>query len=242
MAKETILLTGATGNVGSVTLEHLLQEGHYVNAVLRNAGKSISFFEYKFPSAVSSGQLKFTSVPDMTVDGAFDLAAASATAIMHIATPLADGDWVKTMIEPTWAIDHNILTAAKASKTVKRVIICGTILQTMRVDTDLRNPGVTISEKDYNSLSFEESKDGPWALAYMFSKTNAEKKMCAWVKENEGSIGFDVVMLLPPSITGRSPQIGYRPTPDGPGGISWVQKRLLFGTDGEVGDSYPFFL
>lgn len=85
--KETVLLTGATGNLGGVVLEHLLlTTNHDVDIVLRNAPKQIPLFREKYASDASTGRLRFTSISDMTAPGVFDAAAASATAIIHCAT------------------------------------------------------------------------------------------------------------------------------------------------------------
>lgn len=243
--KESILLTGATGNVGAVILEHLLQTTpHDVNIVLRDSVKQIPMFRERFPSETSTNRLTFTSIPDMTVSKAFNTAAASATEIIHCATPVSsNGDWVNDMIVPTWTIDQSILAAAQQSPTVKRVIICGTLLQTLDVQ-NLFDPSATISNASYNGTTFEEGKAGPWRNAYMYSKTNAEKKMWAWYEEqggNEGT-GFDIVMLLPPMITGRSPQVGYKPAA-GPGGIGRIYHALLKSKTAEDMDTtFPIFL
>lgn len=242
MVPESILLTGATGNLGAVTLEHILNSTpHSVNILLRNISTSLEHFTSKYPSAISSGRLTLTSVPDMSVPGVFDGPASSATVIMHIATPLATSDFEKNMIDPTWAIDKNVLEAAKKSGNVKRVIICGTILQTLRIDTDLFNSNLTVDESRFNDLTLEEAKNAA-VPAYQYSKTNAERKVWQWMKENEGSVGFDVVMLLPPMITGRSPQFGYKPSGDSPGGISGVW-RALFGKDADgMTGVFPYWL
>jgi hypothetical protein len=49
MSSSSILLTGASGNVGFVILEQLLSSDHHVNAVLRSLSKSKSFFESQIP-------------------------------------------------------------------------------------------------------------------------------------------------------------------------------------------------
>jgi NADPH-dependent methylglyoxal reductase len=150
MAQETILLTGATGNVGAVTLEHLIRLNHTVHLILRRPS-SISHFKSKFPAAFNAGNLLFTVVPDMAVPGVFDKAAATATVIFHIATPLASDNFVKNMVEPTWKIDLNVLEAAKKSSTVKRVVICGTILQAASY-MQFFDPTLTVSEETYNEI------------------------------------------------------------------------------------------
>lgn len=147
------------------------------------------------------------------------------------------------MIEPTWNIDQSILAAAQKSATVKRVIICGTIFQTLG-PYNMFDPTIKITDASYNSITFEEAKGGPWRNAYMFSKTNAEKKMWAWYEEQgkqEGT-GFDIVMLLPPMITGRSPQVGFKPG-HGPGGIGRVYHALCESQTVEELDSvFPIFM
>lgn len=240
---EHILLTGATGNVGAVILSHLLTTTkHTVTIALRNTTSSVPFFEATYPSSIQDGRLKFLSIPDMTVSGVFDAPAAQATIIVHVATPLSNGNFVKEMIEPTWAVDKNVLEAAKKSGSVKRIVICGTILQALRPDTSLFAPDVTIDESRFNDIPFEASQDS-WLPAYMYSKTNAEKKTWEWVAENKDSIKFDVVMLLPPMITGRSPQGGYKPDPSAPGGIGWIVKTLFTGRVEEEADGvFPYWM
>jgi len=240
MAQESVLLTGATGNVGAITLEHLIRANHKVNMVIRKTS-AIAFFESKFADAVKSGLLTFTVIPDMTVAGAFDQPSSSATAIVHVATPLAGpgSDLVKEMIEPTWTIDENILKAAKKSKIVERVVICGSIVQTALLP-DFFNPNLVISEKNFNPITFEEAKNDPLS-AYLFAKTDAEHKTWSWVETNRPD--FDVVMLLPPLIAGRSPQPGYKPIANAPGGNSAVYTALLAGDDVQgVDNILPFVL
>ncbi|KAF1971088.1 NAD(P)-binding protein [Bimuria novae-zelandiae CBS 107.79] len=245
--KESVLLTGATGNVGGVILEHLLEKTpHDVNIVLRNAAKQIPLFRKRFPKETSSNRLKFTSVPDMTAPGAFDTAAASATAIIHCATPVGseNNDWIQDMVVPTWTIDHNMLTAAQKSSTVKRVIICGTLLQALG-PKNLFDPSATITDASYNTTTFEEAKAGPWQNAYMYSKTNAEHKTWAWYEENGGKegTGFDIVMTLPPMITGRSPQVGWKPSGSSPGGIGRIWSALLeTKTAADMDATFPIFM
>ena len=50
-------------------------------------------------------------------------------------------------------------------------------------------------------------------------------------------------MLLPPSITGRSPQEGFKPSADNAGGIGGIYKALLNGGgEEEVDGVFPIWL
>ncbi|KAF1994355.1 NAD(P)-binding protein [Amniculicola lignicola CBS 123094] len=226
--KQTVLLTGATGNVGAVTLEHILNSTpHNVNLILRDASRAIPHFKSTYPEADASGRLIYTSIPDMTVPNVFDSAVAGVETIIHIATPISfdPKTFQSEMIDPTWVVDKSLLEAAKKSKSVRRIILCGSIVCTVNTLTELFNPDTLVTAERWNNQTLEESLEG-WLPAYAYAKTNGERRTWAWMEENK-DVDFDVVALLPPAITGRSPQMGYTPKADHPGGIGQVYSALI---------------
>jgi nucleoside-diphosphate-sugar epimerase len=238
MTMPKILLTGATGSTGAVILEKLLEEGYSVNAVLRSVSKSKDTLVKQYASAVQKGQLEFVEIPDMAVSGAFDAAAASAFAIMHVATPLTSSDFEETMIKPGWAINENILSAATASSSVKRVIFTGSMISVFKLPDQMFS-SQTFTEKDYSPVTLEEAKTDPTGrMGYQYSKVFAEKLTWDWVKKNQPK--FDVIYLLPPAIVGRSINDSYVPDKDGLSGNSEVY-RSYFDRD-EPGMNVPWFL
>jgi NADPH-dependent methylglyoxal reductase len=211
----SILLTGATGMLGAVILEQLIRDGHKVNAVVRSLAKSQDAISQTYPSAVKSGQLTFTEIPDMTVPGSFDNAVQNTSEFIHAATPLGDDNFLETVIKPASQITFNVLSRAAKSKTVRRVIITGSIVATFKVPDELFS-GRTISEKEFNNSSLEESTSA-LRKAYSYSKVTSEKEAWAWMKKNKPN--FDLIYLLAPSITGRSIQPGFKATKGHLGGI-----------------------
>jgi NADPH-dependent methylglyoxal reductase len=107
---------------------------------------------------------------------------------------------------------------------------------------DLARSDLVVSESTWNTtVTLDEAKAGPFGPAYMYSKTEAEKKTWAWVQEHASSIGFDVVQLLPSSITGRSPQVTFKPDAASPGGIPQVYNALMVDKTAKAVDGYfPF--
>ena len=237
MSLSRILLTGGTGSLGAHVLQQLLaQDNVTVTVVVRSLAKSQGFLERKYPSQVSNGLLNLLEIPDMTVPHVFDAAARSVDAIVHIATPLAySGDLKKLVIDPTWTIDHNILTAAKQAPTVKRVIITGSIVSTLNL-ADVAS-GRTITEADYNDIALEDAVGHPGA-AYMYAKTAAERK--AWAFMAAEKPGFDLVVLLAPSVTGRCIQEGFVPSKTALGGMASIY-NALFDVD-KIGFIFPYFM
>ncbi|KIW96389.1 uncharacterized protein Z519_03458 [Cladophialophora bantiana CBS 173.52] len=232
----TVLLTGASGSLGASTLARLAADSNiYVIAVLRSFAQSEAALRSRYAFQVSEGRLCFAEIPDMTIPNVFDELASRADAIIHIATPLAYDNLMEKLIKPSWAIVHNVLSAAEKSDRVRRVVITGSMVSTMRVD-DMFS-GKTISEKSWNPIPLEEAEMSP-SNAYQYSKVSAEKK--AWEFMNQKPRGFDLIVLLAPSITGKSLQAGFKPEKGNLGGQPGLY-RALFDLD-RPGFLYPFFM
>ena len=237
MAGPSILLTGATGNLGAVILEQLLAANYTVHAVIRSLAKHRGHFERNYSTQLATGQLQLVEIADMSVPGVFDATAAQADFILHAATPLAYSDFRAAMIEPAWTINHNVLTAAAKSGRVRRVIITGTIAACMWFYKDLFKPERTISAETWNETPDEVAADNV-RNAYGYSKVTSEKKSWAFMKENKP--GYDLVFLLAPAITGKSIQPGFVPSKEHLGGTAAIWRELF---DREsVGFLPPWFM
>ncbi|CZR51026.1 uncharacterized protein PAC_00901 [Phialocephala subalpina] len=241
-SKPTILLTGATGSLGSTILYQLLALNTYnVLAVLRSYKKSGPFLEKKYASNIKNGTLQLIEIPDMTVPGSFDIPASKSDFIIHVATPLTKSNFEESIIKPTWEIDHNILLAASKSPSVKRVIICSSIVAVVPMPFGLFKKKV-YTENNYNTITPEEATANE-KTAYSYAKTNAEKKAWAFM-ENEGKgMGFDLVTLCAPSITGKCIQEGFVPSKEMLGGTGSIYDSVFDRTPEEgLGFLYPFIM
>ncbi|OQU96591.1 hypothetical protein CLAIMM_02650 isoform 2 [Cladophialophora immunda] len=237
MSKTTILLTGASGALGASTLALLAADPNIdVIVVLRSLARSEASLRSRYASQVSEGRLSFVEIPDMTAPHAFDEPASKADAIIHIATPLTLDNLMETTIKPSWAIVHNVLSAAqKSAGRMRRVVVTGSMVATMRIE-DLYSDK-TVSDESWNPITLEEAELNP-LNAYCYSKVSAEKK--AWEFMKETPRPFDLVVLLAPSITGKSPQADFKPDKGRLGGQPGLYKGL-FDCD-KPGFLYPYFI
>ena len=102
---------------------------------------------------------------------------------------------------------QNVLSAADKSSWVKKVVVTGSLVATMRIPQDLFS-GRTISEEDLNPITVEEAEASP-LTAYQYSKVYAEQMARKYMKEQ--SRGFDLIVVLAPTIVGKSRQKGFKP-------------------------------
>jgi NADPH-dependent methylglyoxal reductase len=236
MSSSTIVLTGASGNVGSNVLEKLIDANYTVNVVLRSLARSQSFLAERYPTATSTSQLSFTEIPDLTASNAFDAVLSTATYLIHVATPLGSSDLEATVIQPAEALMENLLRSAEKSQTLKRVVMTGSIVSTLRLPDDMLS-GRTISPANYNTIPLAEATSSAGA-AYQYSKVRAEK--LAWAFMGRVEPAWDLVVHLTPSITGRSIEQGWRSDKTGLGGMSSVY-RSLFDVEA-VEMVFPYFM
>ncbi|KAF2811648.1 NAD(P)-binding protein [Mytilinidion resinicola] len=231
-----ILLTGASGNLGAVILEQLLSEGHNVNAIIRSFAKNKGAITKIHQKAVDSGRLSFTEIPDMAAPKAFHESAKNASAIIHAATPLSYDNFLEEIIKPVSIITNNVLDASAASPTVKRLIITGSIVSTLKLPDELYS-GKTLSEKDWNPLTAEQGVENVFN-AYAYSKTISEQEAWAYMEEKKPS--FELIYLLAPSITGKSTQPGAKLSRQQLGGIGGFY-RSLFDVE-TLGWQFPYYM
>ncbi|KIW45659.1 uncharacterized protein PV06_04031 [Exophiala oligosperma] len=235
---QTVLLTGATGTVGSSVLAELLDNSNYnVTTVLRSCSRSEPFLRNKYASKVSSGRLSFVEIPDMAVAGCFDDAASKSDFIIHVATPLAFDPtrMMEHMVEPSRDMVQNVLSASEKSGRVKRVVVTGSMVSAWRVDKLFS--GGTMSSDTWNDITSEEAGQSP-STAYQFSKVHAERG--AWEFMRSKPRNFDLIFLLAPSVTGRALQEGYKPSKSKLGGQAGIYSEL-FDVE-KPGFLYPYFM
>ncbi|KAG8741620.1 methylglyoxal reductase (NADPH-dependent) gre2 [Ceratobasidium sp. 414] len=201
-----VLLTGGNGFIAVHITVLLLQRGYRITTTVRSESKT-KYLRDKFSEAVSSGQLKFSIVEDVTVSGAFDevLKSNSFDAVIHTSSPVITNpkDIKDDVLIPAIHGTTEILKATKAhAPAVKRVVV--TSSNAAIVDRSKGNrPGYVYSEKDWNPITFEQAQTNPW-LGYTGSKTLAEK--AAWDFMGAEKPGFDLVTICPPMVYGPALQ------------------------------------
>lgn len=178
MAGETLLITGATGLVGSNLCIKAAHAGYRVRAMVRNP---IGTEPLKQPGIE-------VIIGDVTDRDSLLRAAKGATGILHCAAVLG-GTWSKSTPEEFWAVNYhgvvNVMEAAK-QRGVRRV-----------VDVD------TLAVMDWRTTITERSPLLP--ITPDNSPYVRSKRASVYESLHRAALGQDVVFVTPGGIYGPGP-------------------------------------
>ena len=199
--KTPVVLTGATGYLGSQILDELLNRGYEVRITSRNTTKTLGekwlkpyFKEYKDKITVHYA--------DLLDDGSFDEVMKGAKGLIHAASPFriqGIKDAKKELVDPAKKGTRNVIQSAENSKTVEKVIVTSSVAAVYGDAIDIEQYEEDVfSEKHWNRSS--NLRHQP----YSFSKTEAEKE--AWRLADGKSWKLATInpgFIVGPSITDR---------------------------------------
>lgn len=191
-----VLVTGANGYIASVTIGTLLRHGYEVRGTVRSLPKHQWMKEFY--------GLKFSliEVNDFTTDGAFNEAVKGVDGIAHMATDMRLDPQDTSIIESTTRAVINLLEAANAEPTVKRLVY--TSSQGACVSSV---PGVEyeINQDTYNMTAISQCQAlcngetlqdsiSRGLLLYYGAKAQAEQQGFDWVLQHKPSFIFNTVV------------------------------------------------
>lgn len=191
ISDQPVLVTGATGFVGSETVKQLLDAGYRVRGTTRDAGRAV--LEDRLLGLAGAKDRLEMFEADLLDDGAFDEAVGGCEYVHHIASPYLMNveDPKRDLLDPAVEGTLNVLRSCARAETVNRVVLTSSFAAMMKLDTDR-----IFTEDDWNdeaSLDFSP---------YAYSKTMAER--AAWDFVATEDVEFDLVVINPVGVIGPS--------------------------------------
>lgn len=190
-----ILVTGASGYIGSWIVKYLVDRNYSVVVAVRSQ-HHVDFITRRFPEY--EGKVSGIIVRDIGAPGAYDDAVEGVDGIIHAASPVTlILDDPSDVIGPAVNGAVGILTsAAKFGKNVKRVVLTSSSSAISSKDGEEQ---ALYNETDWNEVSPKlverQGKSASAWTVYNASKTLAER--AAWDFMEREKPPFDLITILP---------------------------------------------
>jgi nucleoside-diphosphate-sugar epimerase len=203
-----VLLTGATGYLGSTILKLLLEQGYSVHMTTRSIPKTNAEHWFQQLNEKHPGAIQLFEA-DLQQPKAFHEALAGVQAVIHSASPFKV-QGIKSaqhdLLDPAVKGTENLLTALNDFPEIKKVVLTSSIAAIYGDAADIElHASDQFNESHWNTSSSLTHQP------YSYSKVSAEK--AAW-KINEGKawklITINPGFILGPSITPRTDSTSIR--------------------------------
>ncbi|MCB9527987.1 MAG: NAD-dependent epimerase/dehydratase family protein [Myxococcales bacterium] len=188
IGQDLVLVTGATGFIGSHVVAALLDRGHRVRATVRDPNDAARTAHLRRFAEADPGRLTLVAA-DLMDPASLEAAVAGSAVVVHTAAVarMAAPDPQRAIVDPSVEGINNVLSAVRKAGAVRRVVHTSSVATL---------PGAgerVIDERDWNTDS--TLRDDPYGLA----KTTAERSLWQFAEAVEG---VEVVALLPSMVFG----------------------------------------
>jgi nucleoside-diphosphate-sugar epimerase len=190
-----ILVTGATGYIGSWVVKYLLEKDYHVIATVRDKSATDKYKHLVDLANQLNGSIEIIEA-NLLKEGAFNQAANGADAIIHVASPfkLKVSNAKTELIDPALIGTRNVLNAANASTTVKKVVLTSSVAAVNGDNIDLVEKGIQeLTEEHFNTTSSAEHQP------YSYSKLLAENEAWRIAKSQKQ---WELVVINPSFVMG----------------------------------------
>ncbi|KAH7032612.1 aldehyde reductase [Microdochium trichocladiopsis] len=219
-----VVVTGATGFIGSHISDQFLQRGYKVRATTRDVSKNAWVSEL-FAEKYGADKFSLVAVPDMAAPGAFDDVVKGAAAVVHTATDTSLSPNPNAIIPWTVEMVLSAIRSAAKEPLVKRFVLTSS---SVTASANLADTPGTLTVDSWNDGVIEVANRPPpyeperaWSV-YAAAKTLAEKE--AWKFVQQEKPAFVLNTVLPNLALGKSLSVEHQGHPSTAGMLAALFK------------------
>lgn len=168
---DIVLVTGATGYIGSHVVEELLSAGYKVRGTSRTKDKA-AYLTNLMDKKFGKGKVEITEVSDMVTDDAYTDAVSGVSGIVHLASVLTMSSDPDAVIPPSVKGTLNILKAASTEPKVKSVVYTSSSTAAL---SPVANEKIIVTKDTWNDAAIERvrtSASPHWYGKFGFRKVS----------------------------------------------------------------------
>lgn len=200
--EKPVVVTGASGYIGSWIVYHLLKKGYHVHGTVRDPQKQKSVAHLQKMSRELGGKLTLFQA-DLLEEGSFHEAMQGCEVVIHTASPFLIGtikDPMKALVEPALFGTKNVLESVNNTQSVKRVVLTSSVVGIYGDNQDIKKTKEGMfTEQNWNETSRADHQP------YNYSKVVAEK--AAWDMQKaqaDKPNAWDLVVINPGLVMGAA--------------------------------------
>lgn len=159
---DTVLVTGATGYIGSHVVEELLAAGYKVRGTSRTKEKA-AYLTDLMDKKFGKDTLEIVEVPDMIADDAYTDAVKGVSGIVHLASIVTFSANPDEVIPPTVKGALNILEAASTEPKVRSVVYTSSSTAAL---SPVANKKIIVTKDTWNDAAVERVRTSASPSAY----------------------------------------------------------------------------
>ena len=179
--KQTILVTGGAGYIGSWIVKLLVEQGNTVRVSVRDKSKTEKYQHILDLEKTNPGKVELWEA-NLTTPNSFDEVAKGCDSIIHVASPftLDTKNAQENLINPALQGTQNVLNAATKSGTVKRIVTTSSCAVIYSDNIDMSEKNLTEFTEEVNNTDSSISHN-----PYSYSKVLAEQESIKISKEQD---------------------------------------------------------
>jgi GDP-D-mannose dehydratase len=159
---DIVLVTGATGYIGSHVVEELLAAGYKVRGTSRTKDKA-AYLTNVMDKKFGKGNLEIVEVPDMIADDAYTDAVKGVSGIVHLASIVTFSSDPEEVIPPTVKGTLNVLEAATTEPKVKSIVYTSSSTAAL---SPVANEKIIVTKDTWNDAAVERVRTSASPSAY----------------------------------------------------------------------------